>query len=910
MDPAAIEQCEAQDALNVESNRTGTGVRKRDGYEPALTVSPTGTQVLSVVDFKAPNGNECLLAIDAAGTVYRSINSASAVAVSTFAAGERLYCSISDGFAYCFTSGNGLPFSYDCTTWTNETLQGDGYPNGKFSVFTQDRQLVAGTTDFLNRLYVGKSGDFDNFQVGINKVDAFTEDIGRNGDRITGLAFLNGRVIVFKEYSIGGFDITDQFKAEYYDIAHNVGISDPSAWVIAEGQLYFKASDNHIYVMDGAPGNVKRISKKLERTVAAMLSGKARYVILTDKTDWDAGNYTAQGALAAMTGSITPGSVEPSSVTMLDTSSVDFGSGTKVNVSTDSRTSITISSTSFEDNFSNSDLTTNPAWTFNSGEWIVTNGYLRPNANSIVKIYSATSISTGSWKMNLYMGQQSTERDIHFLATSTNPSTSSGYMLYAKRESNGNATLEVRVNTVGTVLIATTITSGWSTGDFKLIEIVRNFDGQFSLYQGGVFVGSHTDTTYTRSDYFLVNDLAQDSQASRYDDIYVFGYSSYGVTTSRIFDSGFSTPTWGAFLVSLSSSSDASATFQVQASTAGDGGGFETIVAQSLNEKIGAAARRYIRYKATFATTYSTKTASIEDVSLLTTTTGQYITSCLEPGTGITAWGTLEAAGTTSGSIASFSFANSTGTSCTDAGLGNTWTATSTGTTVSIATSAAYKARVTFSVGSASDTARIDSLTLNWTEGSVAPPSYAAFWNNYLYFSVSTGTTKNNRVLKYDPSDGSFYVFDVGMNSPISYNNNFYFGSTANGKVYRFSNIDPDSAPTSDDGANINAYWRSKSFSGGDPFAEKQLNRISLLARKQSGGTLSPIWNVNGGNTATGSYSVAMSTGHAVVNHNYNVPVGQRGIWWDYRVGNLSTLPFEVLGVRFDFSILPWRVLP
>ena len=211
-DPAAIQSCQAQDALNVESDKNGTTLRKRPGTTPFLTL-PTGTSVSSIFAMKNNAGNECLIVAGSAGNLYRSVNSGSAVAFSTITAGARLFCQSDSGRAYCFTSSNDTPFSYDCQTYYAEQ-QGNGYPNGKFNAFTQDRQLIAGATDYPNRLYLSQSGGVSTFTPATDLTSPWTEDIGRSGDKITGVYFLNGRVIVFKEYSIGGFNVTDQFNSK------------------------------------------------------------------------------------------------------------------------------------------------------------------------------------------------------------------------------------------------------------------------------------------------------------------------------------------------------------------------------------------------------------------------------------------------------------------------------------------------------------------------------------------------------------------------------------------------------------------------------------------------------------------------------------------------------------------------
>ena len=926
-DPAAVKTCESPDAINVESDKNGTTLRKRKGTTPFLTLA-AGTAVNSIFALKNNSGNECLIIANNTGTLYRSINSGSAVSFSTITSGARLYCQSDNGKAYCFTSSNDTPFSYDCATYYAEQ-QANGYPNGKFNVFTQDRQLIAGTTDFPNRLHISQAGAVSTYTGGTDEISSWTEDIGRSGDKITGAFYVNGRVIVFKEYSIGGFNVTDQFNSTYYDISSRVGIVGPESALVHDGHIYFKGSDNEFYRMTGAPGDIEKLSRKLRRTVASVLTGKTRYIILTDKPDWDAGNYNGQGPLAAMSGEITFGSVMPSSLTAVDTSSSDW-TGTKTNVVlTDQIGSVTLSSTTFKDYFSDGDLTSNPPWTSLTGNFQVSGGELYANTGfgageTFHSMRTPLSISSGSWIFS--------HRFTDSLSDSCGGSEASGYYCFDFRI-NANYSgqyYSIRlINTSGAESLKIIKESG--TGETTLAdasisysetnshswEITRSTIGNISVRIDGVFISSATDVAISSNAYLYIGAYSADNGNpsvnpkinNYFDTIYAYEYRTGGSIISRIFDTGFSTPMAGPLSSTATFTNHETAVyFDVRNSTSPNDDLWTSYVASSDTLNVGLT-KRYWQYRARFWTQVSTKTPSLDAISLAATTTGQYITSCIEPGTGITAWGALELGGVFAGSGTNFTVENSTGSSCSDPSIGNSWAITSTGTTISTETAAAYKVRVTFNIGSTSDTARMDSLTVNWTEGSVAPPSYLSYWDDGIYFAISTGTTGNNRTVKYDLRSGSLWPFDIGMNSPVTFNNIMYFGSTSTAKVMKYSANDPDSAPNADDGSAINGYWRSKQLTAQDPFTEKALERVSIIAKKEAAGTLDTSWRING-NTNSGSFTVNLSTGQALIRHNYRVPVGQVGASYDVRVGNNSVYPFEVLGLKLDLSPKEWRPLP
>ncbi len=45
----------------------------------------------------------------------------------------------------------------------------------------------------------------------------------------------------------------------------------------------------------------------------------------------------------------------------------------------------------------------------------------------------------------------------------------------------------------------------------------------------------------------------------------------------------------------------------------------------------------------------------------------------------------------------------------------------------------------------------------------------------------------------------------------------------------------------------------------------------------------------------------------AAVNHNYSMPFGTEGRFFNVKYGNNTTTPWEILGIRMDFTLLPWR---
>lgn len=876
VDPVAIEQTQMQDGLNVEANRTNTGIKKRDGYATALNVTSGGTGLTSGFAFKNGSGDECSIFADAAGNVKKSVNLTAPVAVTTITAGGRLWCQENNGLAYCYTSGLEIPFTYDCVTFTYKYT--DGYPYGRASVFTLDRQVVVSSgSQFPNRAYFSKSGDFDYFTTGGEDYDAWTEDMGSAGDRLMGVYWLNGRLIFAKEYSILGAVADTQFDFSGYGICDRVGVANAEAMVIAGNAGYFKGTDNEFYRIDGSPSSCEKVSLSISSTTAQLLNGKSRYNIQTEYLDWSGGDVAVSGPGAPMSITQTYGSVEPSTVTLYDSTTAQWAQGT-------GDYHIWGSTLMGGGLFSTGGLSV----------WYAT----RTNASDSVYFSSAAlAMTTCDWSPST--------AEFRAIWTDSYWSVSGG--VYP------DTTLYIQDAVTDAILYARNITGNQSgCGQYSFDVSTQTSSMEMRL------TDNHTLNTSTSAPFtaaqlpggklaFGYTQNAGTGFNPGYSATYRFPYPYYMATstfTSRCMDVTFSTPTYGTLSVEISSTSARSATLRTKGS-ATCGGTYDSDVAVTSDGRMSHQARRYSKYMVNFMTDLATTTAKVYSSTLTAATTGQVTTQCISIGTGISAWGVTETAGTnTCGSIA---YEASTGTAC---GSMQSFVAFSTGAVPSVDVGAVIKYRMTYSLNSATCTARLDSITTNWNEGSAPPPTVSTVWQDAAYWGVATSGSQNNRTLKLDLLSGDWFVFDIPMRSAWTWNNAMYFGGATSAKAFKYSDARDSSVPTSDDGAAINSYWHSKAFGGDDPFKEVTLDKISLVAKKQSGGTMAANWRMNGGDTASGSFTVNLSTGTNVVRHNYNVPNGSRGSFYDLKFSNNSTYPWEVLGIKLDFTPKDWRVMP
>lgn len=903
VDPSVIETCASPDSLNMEINKTGTGIKKRDGYALFIQLPNTTTSINSAFGFKNQNGNEILL-LTSGTSMYSVVNSGSpSIIIATMTSGSRLSCADNQGVAYCFSSANDLPFTYDGITLTFRTAT--SYPRGKTSTFTKDRQLITGTTDQPNTLFISKSASFTDYTTGVNIVDPWTETLGNAGDKLIAVKFLNGRVITFKEYSIGGFNLTDQYNSTYYDISGLIGVSQPEDIIIRDGLAYFKGSDNEFYAIDGSPGGIKKISVSISSATATLLTGKSRYIILTSKADWDAGNLLAASSTAPLSSSIDVGSVEPSTNALIDTSSTDFSGGTSTNMSfTDTVGSLLLSSNTFSENCQTGSL--DNTWTnvLSSPKCNGTNGTINSSGAGGFDAYANSAVSSGVWTFNAGINGASAFLSYNFMTMSPTYCTG-GYVVNLYNDSN-NSTLNGRLYSCnGGEQVVCNGGTGLSTpSQQRAWKVYKSTAGYFELWSDSTLQCTGWSTHFSSSAYTYVRTNTDGANISN---IRAYGYKTTGQFTSRIFDTTFGSPVSGILSSTFTlNSSLGNIAFYVKNSTSsGANDNWSSFVSASDTLRINLN-REFWQYRADYNTQIATLTPSMQEIALIAASTGTYITPCMQPGGNATAWGNLEIAGSFSyGS--GFTVQDSTGTSCSD--TGNYFNA-STGSVIVRPIAAAYKAKIVYSLASGTSSARMDQLVINWVEGSTAPPSYGIYWNNALYWAGSSTGTTNNLTFKYDLLHQTWHKFDIPMNAPTVFNNIFYFGSASTNKVYKYSNIREGFGPTSDEGAAINSYWQSKNFSGGNPFIENIWNSISLVARKgQGSAAITSAWKANGGNSGSGSYNINLNTNDNVVRSNYYMPTGTRGTFFNLNISNNSIYPFEILGIMLDFKPQPWRPL-
>lgn len=867
--PAVIPQHQAQDALNVEGNLQGTAIIKRSGFSEVQDLTYTTSAVDGSFFFRADNGDELTVVCHDRVCAKSTNGGAFANFLTTASASATRWSFVTvDGDLYGANDQRDAVLKYDGTSLTHPSE----IPAGSLLELTEDRLVVADTSANPGRLAYSKSADFSEFTTGVNPADPWTDDMGAPGDKITGLKYYSGVLHVFKALSITLCVPDDQYTTDCELLTDQLGTTDPTSIVATPDGLYFRGSDKNFWRISG--GQLEKASEAIPTLVQSASSGKNQSNSQTTQTDWDAGTETP--AATVWDTSTSPGSIFPSSVTLTDTSAADFAAGTLTNVST---------------------ISTSGAAT------------IYQNGNAVFVNAGAETDSTTNWVksggLNWAQGTAECASGLYgskcWVATGGSegpggcPKT-----LTVRILDSSDTTLQTNTYSITDGLAATAASIDTSALAYPMIKV------QFQTADSDATTFIHTSSVIVRPSavaFKYADETTGSVCVAEYDFDETVSLNATGNIVSQIFDAAVSSyPTWGTFSATISSDSNSGLTFQVQASTANDGGGFETLVSQTLSSKIGAAQYQYIRYKGNFTLNAATNTpAAISDVSLIAATTGQYATQCIQACSDISAAGVV-ACSETLGGNGSLTYYTRSAATC--GALTGSWTAQTNNAAFAASANVAMQIRFDSVLGSATDQAQVDACTLYWSCGSVAPPSWgvydsiknAIFWT----YAVNNSAT-NNRLLKYDLNLREWFPWDIQANAPSIISNTLYFGGASTGTWYRYGNVEADNASA------INAYWKSKDLSG-NPFVERTMKNVSLIAANEGTGSLTVTYTY--GRNTSGSYSVSLSTtsGIPYVRKGYNLPAASPHSFFNVQVGNnAASQPFEVLGLKMDYIEQPWR---
>jgi hypothetical protein len=155
-----------------------------------------------------------------------------------------------------------------------------------------------------------------------------------------------------------------------------------------------------------------------------------------------------------------------------------------------------------------------------------------------------------------------------------------------------------------------------------------------------------------------------------------------------------------------------------------------------------------------------------------------------------------------------------------------------------------------------------------------------------------------------DQRVGSWLKYSFPFFAPSKSGETVYWGSPSVGKVFQYP------SGSADDTSAITAYWKSKDFVGTDPFAEKDLNFWSVLAKTETGSNIDMTFTVDTTTTVVEAISLTDTNGMTVRRRNDNFYSGLFGTFINFKFGNDDlSAPFELYGFTYDYTPRSWRVM-
>lgn len=872
-DSSQINDSDSPDAQNIITDHGF--LEKRPGNLRLTTIS-SGTPVKAVFEFVTPSNSRYLIA-QASATVYQTNLSSTPAILQQLTAGQDIDCVAAFGKLVC-ADGADPVWQWDGVSTSVVT----NAPTCTYLTFSYNRLFCGAPSNDLSQVAVSSFASLtvwspaNQLPLPANSATSF-EFNQQDGDSILCMKPTPWGLFVGKHNSsfiLKGFDVNTFY---INTIDPYVGCIDQRSVQVVNGVLTWM-SQKGVYQWPGN-GPAKWISQEIDTTYRQIrqLNANSNFWQQSSPVDWQSGVITNDPPSLSWDAVDVPGSIFPSSSVFQDTSTsvgIQFGSTQSVtlNISTGDfnggvlgTEAISLSSQVAQDNWSNNAVTGHLNWTATSGSWAINSpGSPIANAFSINNQPNSTSggtiatsqavFSSGSWNWGFYFGNTNGSSS----CADSGQTTECFSVKFMYKDSNNyydlqyvsQTALKLRKTVSGTTTVLTSSTTNLQQGTTYQFTIERSTDGRMALYVGGIWGASTTaDTSILGPTKFQIDD--DGCQNCRgvlglnfthyYFNFYAFNYQRSGYFQSRIFDTSFSTPTSGVFSSTFSvgtQNTEGQTVFYTRFSTSPNNDMWTTWSASSDTITISSyPIGRYFQYTSTMTTFISTKTPTVNSVVALFISTGIYYSPVHFVGNNITAWKQFAVTDVeqTAGELQYYVRA----ATYTFTPLATTpfWTSLPINTIPNISTGAYAQFKVdSSSITSSSMTASISRIIWNWQEGtSVRVASGFMDQRYFLCINLSTSNVINDSCFVY-MRNNKWSLFNGPSIAALSPFNFRLLGASGNldSKTWYLmqDNI------YDDDGATINAYWKTKHFIQGSPFDTKTYYEIWTDNKYNSGSTM------------------------------------------------------------------------
>ena len=292
-----------------------------------------------------------------------------------------------------------------------------------------------------------------------------------------------------------------------------------------------------------------------------------------------------------------------------------------------------------------------------------------------------------------------------------------------------------------------------------------------------------------------------------------------------------------------------------------------------------------------FRTSYRSSVLSISSISIMADIFLSTFTSqSFNIGSNITSWGAFTAEETLNDGSIAYNIYSST-SQIIDVTNGNTYTEKGVvvnGAIPTIATGPYVLVYATFTRTASTQAITLDEFNIRWNEGSTL--DVASAWTNQRYLlGVSISSGANNKALVYDRNLEWHVWSNYAMTTAVIFNSNLLFGNA--------SGIWQGESGTTDNGAAITAYYKTKDFAPGK-INYRTTFRDLYVTTTESPASLQTEFFVNATSLSNAMPTYAMDTESGL--QDFRIPFPQ-----DTVVKNSKTISFKwTVSSVYDWNIL------
>lgn len=304
----------------------------------------------------------------------------------------------------------------------------------------------------------------------------------------------------------------------------------------------------------------------------------------------------------------------------------------------------------------------------------------------------------------------------------------------------------------------------------------------------------------------------------------------------------------------------------------------------------------------TFSFNPSTKNIKISNLSF-TCSSGTYYSS-VHNAPNINKWSSFVVDYQNNGGSNSF-FLRSSTNSFSITSSTPTWISQTNGSLITIPVGQFFQFRDDLSVTATTQTPSVSDFTLNWFEGNASDKAYIGYFQDAIWFSVSSGssTSSNNTIFYLDLLNNTWLKDNIPSNGFAVENNFLYFGDPLSQKIYRYGGL------TTDNSNPIQSYWKSMDFTGADPTVQNEYIQADFSFAAAST-TISYTYDIDQSTSMLTTIPLSLySAKNSIIKRGLLLAVGKIGTYYNFLVGDNSSQPkWTLMAHRAKYNPLNWVV--